>query len=189
MKPEEWRDIPGYEGMYQVSDQGRVKSLEKTVPNKWPRVCTYHEKVLKPNRNKQGYLRIHVCKLGEKKHLSIHRLVASAFLSEYTEKKPVDHLNGICGDNRLSNIRMATQSENQANRRKGTGHSSKFKGVTWDKERETWKCVIMKGWKRVFIGRFQDEVEAAKAYDEKLFTLSGEFSLTNKDMRLLDGAP
>ena len=94
-----WKDIPNYEGMYQVSNLGRVKSLKF---NK--------EKVLKPLPNRRGYCKVILCKGGAQKQKSIHRLVLLAFVGE--SELEVNHINGIKTDNSLENLEYCTRREN-----------------------------------------------------------------------------
>ena len=112
MKDEIWVDIKGYEGLYQVSNKGRVKSLNY---NK-----TGEERVLINQPDKTGYL--HVVIKG--KIINVHRLVAEAFIPNPENKPCVDHINTIRGDNRVENLRWATTKENMNNEKT----LEKFKG-------------------------------------------------------------
>jgi hypothetical protein len=96
---EHWKDIPNYEGLYQVSNLGRVKSLKFGK-----------ERVLKPRCDSSGYVQVVLCKGGEKKDYRVHRLVMLAFVSE--SDLQVNHKSGIKTDNRLENLEYCTQSEN-----------------------------------------------------------------------------
>ena len=99
---EHWKDIDGYDGMYQVSDLGRVRSL------KFGRV-----KVLRPQKDKCGYLRIKLCKNRKKKTVNIHRLVAQAFIPNDDESKnEINHINEIKSDNRVSNLEWCDRKYN-----------------------------------------------------------------------------
>jgi hypothetical protein len=98
---EEWRDIVGYEGLYQVSNYGRVKS------------CKFNkEKILRSSINRHGYLYIIVCKDGIVKNYRIHKLVALAFIPNPLNKKTINHKYGIKIDNRASELEWNTHREN-----------------------------------------------------------------------------
>jgi hypothetical protein len=92
----------------------------------------------------------------------------------------VDHANGDGLDNRRDNLRPATPAENAHNRRKySTPTSSKFKGVRWHKCSKQWAVSIVINHKSVFIGYFDIEIEAAKAYDAAARKYHGEFARLN----------
>lgn len=90
-----------------------------------------------------------------------------------------DHRNGNIHDNRRENLRLCTRSQNNANRHKIPLHSSRFKGVGWEKGRRKWQVRIKHQGKRIWLGYFDSEEAAAKAYDAKARELFGEFAATN----------
>lgn len=98
---EVWRDIPGYKNLYQISDQGRVRSLKFGK-----------EKILSPGLNKNGYYHIALCLNGKIRRFFVHRLVAMTFIFNPENKDCVDHINGVRSDNRLENLRFCTKKEN-----------------------------------------------------------------------------
>ena len=104
-----WKDIPGYEGLYQVSNLGRVKSLSRIV-NYGGRKRKTTEKILKQNISRR-YNSVQFQKCG--KTITVHRLVANAFISNPENKPQINHINGIRADNRAENLEWCTQSENQ----------------------------------------------------------------------------
>ena len=108
MAEEVWRDIVGYEGLYMVSNMGRVKSLNY---NK----CSGKEKVLKQAINGMGYYTVHLYKDKKGKTFTIHKLIAQAFIPNPKNKKCIDHINTIRTDNRIENLRWVTQKENLNN--------------------------------------------------------------------------
>lgn len=91
----------------------------------------------------------------------------------------VDHrdTNGL--NNRRYNLRPATKAKNQGNRKLTKGKSSQYKGVSWDKINKNWVANIMNNYKNHNIGRFHDEVSAAKAYNKAALEYFGEFALLN----------
>lgn len=110
---EVWKDIPGYEGMYQVSNMGRVKSLPRVVPHGSSKT-TIRERILRPGINRRGYRSVVLRREGKSITREVHVLVASAFLGKRTEKdEQIRHLNGIPTDNRAGNLAYGTRSQNQ----------------------------------------------------------------------------
>jgi len=96
---EEWKDIKGYERLYQVSNTGRIKSLAKG-------------KIRKLQKNRYGYLMVGLYKNGISKYMTVHRIVANAFIPNSQNKPEVNHKNGIKTDNRVENLEWVTSQEN-----------------------------------------------------------------------------
>lgn len=109
-----------------------------------------------------------------KRVVYMHRL-----LIKVPDDKQVDHINGDRLDNRKSNLRLMTIAENTARQHKFRGGSSRFKGVAWDKSRNRWKAYIGKDYRKIQLGRFDNEVEAAKAYDAAALGLFGLDAIVN----------
>jgi hypothetical protein len=106
-----WINIKDYEGLYQISNFGRVKSLERI---KKPGKGFYFrkERVLRETKDKDGYLYVVLLKESYRYTVKIHRLVAKAFIPNPEDKKQVNHKNGIKTDNNVDNLEWVTQSEN-----------------------------------------------------------------------------
>lgn len=100
-----WIDIKEFEGKYQVSNLGRVKSLKDSSGK-------HRELILKGRSEGHGYLKVDLSKGGKCKSMRIHRLVAEAFIPKPKNKTDVNHINGIKTDNRLENLEWVTRSEN-----------------------------------------------------------------------------
>lgn len=108
-----WKDIIGYEGLYQVSNFGRVKSCERFVFHFKGGMRKLKEKQRKLILDSYGYLIVDLYKEGKGQIKKVHRLVASAFIQNTENKKSVNHKNGIKSDNKVENLEWCTDSENQ----------------------------------------------------------------------------
>lgn len=107
-----WKDIDGYEGLYQISNYGQVKSLKDNHGN--PR-----EKILKGVKNHKGYLRLTLYKNKKMINYSVHRLVAQAFIDNPNNFETVNHINEDKTDNRACNLEWMSVADNN---RYGTGY-------------------------------------------------------------------
>lgn len=156
---ERWKDIPGYIGIYEVSDLARVKRLGRFVRRKNSGFII-KEKILKQNVGKRGYL---VCgTLGENR--AIHQLVAMAFMNH----TPcgyiiiVDHINNDKLNCRPSNLQMITQRDNASKDRKNK--SSKYIGVSWVKSNKKWISAIRIKGVKIALYNGIDEEKAHEFY-------------------------
>ena len=109
---EEWRDVVGYEGLYQVSDQGRVKSLERKVKHWRGGERIQKERILKTYIDRDGYLKLRLCAGGKSRLFFVHRLVCQAFHENSGNKPQINHINEIKTDNRACNLEWCTCKEN-----------------------------------------------------------------------------
>lgn len=109
-----WRDIPDYENIYQVSNLGRVKSLERYVDAyiKNQEKCLKKEKILKGSYDGKGYVMVRLYKDGIIKTKKVHRLVAQAFLENPNGLPQINHKNEIRTDNRLENLEWCDSKYN-----------------------------------------------------------------------------
>lgn len=161
---EEFRDIPGYEGLYQASSLGNIKSLGNNNFRK--------EKILKPGLKKSGYYDVRLSKNGKAKSMRVHKLVAMAFLAhkpDGTMNIVVDHINNVKTDNRVENLQLITIRENSSKDKKG--YSSKYVGVCWYKRKMRWIASIRINGKCKNLGYFKNEYDAHLKYQETLKTL------------------
>lgn len=133
-----WKDIPQFEGIYQISNLGRMKSLTQSfISKKDGRKWTIKGKILKTPLSSTGYPR-KICKHnGISKGFKIHRLVASTFIPNPKNKPFINHKNGIKTDNTVSNLEWCTHKENMDHALKNgllkilSGENHKSSKLTW----------------------------------------------------------
>lgn len=161
-----WKDIPGYEGLYQVSNLGRVKSLPREICNS-RRCYISKERVLKNVLGKTGYFKLQLYKYGKVKYIQLHQLVAMVFLnhSPNGHNLVVDHINNNKLDNRVDNLQIVTTRKNLSKDKKGT---SKYTGVSLEKKNNRWRSQINVNGKVKYLGKFNCELAASYAYQKAL---------------------
>ena len=111
---------------------------------------------------------------GVRKTYKMHRLILNA-----EDGMHVDHINGDGLDNRRENLRLVTPQQNQANSRKRSKMTSRFKGVCWHAAARKWRATLAINHRSLHLGLFDDEILAAQAYDEKAREMFGEFAHLN----------
>lgn len=109
---EEWRDIEGYEGYYQVSNLGRVKSLDRIITYKDNRKFLKKGNVMTQTKDKEGYLTIGLSMNGKQKTFKVHRLVAMSFIPNGEKLPQVNHLNSLVYDNKVENLQWCSNKMN-----------------------------------------------------------------------------
>ena len=142
---EEWRDIKGYEGKYQVSNMGRVKSLDRLV-SRSGRVMHLREKLLKPRVNPFGYCSVHLYCNGDGKNIFIHRLVANAFIPNADNTLEINHKDEDKSNNCVENLEWCTHQYNNLYNGKAKRANQKRIGInpwlrTCFRCREAWVLV------------------------------------------------
>lgn len=171
LEGEIWRDISKYEDAYQVSNLGRVKSKYRVRYRKLTdQNVIYPGKLMKQHIDASGYYRITLCKDGKRILNLVHHLV---FWTFNTHIKPIsgyhiDHINQNQKDNRLENLQYIEERQNYIKRSLCSPKTSKYTGVCWDKSRSKWTASIRIGKKYLYLGRFENEEDAAMAYLNKL---------------------
>jgi hypothetical protein len=170
MKLEIFKDIPGYEGLYQVSNLGNVKSLERIAIRQKKGNCIVKERILKPANNGHGYYHVVLFKDGKRKTMTIHIIVARAFLDHVPNghKIEVDHKNDIRTDNRLENLQLLLIREHKTKTFKSKKTSSEYTGVSWSKIANKWVVGIKIDGKKIHLGYFTDEYQAHLTYQKAL---------------------
>lgn len=159
-----WKDIKGYEGSYQVSDLGNVRSLERTgYTGK-----KINGRLLKQNPNNKGYLSVNLFLEGKGKTRSVHQLVAESFLNHEAcgLKLVVDHIDNDKLNNQLNNLQVITNRENCS--KDSTGKTSRYVGVYFYTRTNQYRARCLHNKKHVSLGYFNTELEASEAYNNYL---------------------
>lgn len=153
-----FKDVLGYEGLYQISNFGNLKSLK----------CG-KEKFLKLNPNTRGYVNVKLYKNSIKKSFKLHVLVAVAFLGHVpdgTQKIVVDHIDNNKLNNYANNLQLITQRENSSKDKKNK--TSKYTGVYFSKKMNSFVSRIRINGISKYLGCFKDEFKAHMAYQNAL---------------------
>lgn len=107
-----WKDIEGFEGLYQVSNLGRVKSLERVTIRKDGRKLPCREKILKANPKSDGYCQVQLWKDGKVVYRRVHVLVAEHFIGERPKKHDINHIDENKSNNAVFNLEYVSRKEN-----------------------------------------------------------------------------
>jgi len=169
---EVWKDILDYKGLYQVSNIGRVKGLERKVKQPSGGYRILKERVLKASPDGNGYLKLVLYVNGINKTRTVHQLVAEAFLNYKPcgHKLVPNHINFDKQDNHVVNIEIVTQRKNT--NKKHLKSSSKYTGICWHKGAKKWMSRIYINGKDKHLGYFTSELDASNAYQKELLTLN-----------------
>lgn len=189
-----WKDVVGWEGLYQVSNFGKVRSLDRYVKGRLKNGRNIKGRILVLRYDKDGYLTVHLrdCDNNKSKLCKVHRLVAEAFIPKIDGKYSIDHINSVRDDNHVDNLRWCTNKENinfpiaRENRRIAVKNSynkypelRKLRSDTLTKNKKIKIKVFKEG---IFIGFFDSILEFAKEYKLIASSLYGSF-LRNKEYK------
>ena len=163
-----WRDIPGWEELYQISSHGRVKSLSRYVPHKIYGLMKVKERILREKVKWNGYHFVDLYKKSKGKSLSIHTIMGMAFLGHKNNDRRivVDHKDNIRSHNHISNLHIITQRLNTSKNKKNK--TSQYTGVCWVKTRNKWRATIQINGKGKSLGSFTSELAASEAYQRAI---------------------
>lgn len=167
---ETWKDIIGYEGLYQVSDLGNVKSLTRNILHRNGTLQPRIGQPLSPSIDGSGYKQVFLQKHGTGKSFKIHKLVLLCFVG--SSDLTVDHINEIKTDNRLINLEYVTRRENVSRHYRNKNLTSKYTGVFWDKKLGKFRARISINGKGIHLGCFDSDELASEAYQQALNNLT-----------------
>lgn len=148
---EEWRDIKGYEGRYQISSEGRVRSLDRIGKNGY----SYKGKILKPRPTKRGYIKANL----SGKIYAVHRLVAQAFIPNPNNYPVVNHKDENPSNNCIENLEWC---DVKYNINYGTANKRRGESIGYDKDNPHSKSVLQCTIDGILVKRWNSQAEAAR---------------------------
>jgi hypothetical protein len=163
-----YKKIENFDNYY-ISNHGNVKNIETG-------------KILKNRPDTHNYFRVNLCKNGKAKNYSINRLVALAFIDNPLNKKCVDHINNDPQNNHVSNLRWATNSENQKNKKVQSNNKLNVKGCSYDVKRKKFRARIVIDGIDIHLGYFNTLEEAKSARIKKAKEIFGEFTHSSEKL-------
>ena len=164
---EEWKEVKNYEGIYEISNLGNIKSLSRIV-KKNSYDIKLKEKILKPFKNSNGYLHVELHKNGIGKKVKIHILMSVNFLNHIpngTHDVVIDHIDNNKYNNNLKNLQLTTNRYNCSKEQRGF---SLYTGVGFVKREKKWRAYITINKKFIHLGYFKTEIQASNAYQNAL---------------------
>lgn len=186
-KKEIWKDIKDYEGLYQISTFGRVRSLSREVESPRQKSYTLKSRILKAGKNKKGYKRYALCKNGKTKTLMAHILVGEAFLGNPDNKNCINHRNSIKDDNYVLNLEWVSHRENNTHRYNKLNTHCKYPGVCryWGQENKFAIQLNVKK-RKITKGPFASQEEAYAEYVKlcKEHGIENNYSLRQSSRKL-----
>jgi hypothetical protein len=173
-----WKDILGYEGLYQVNNCGNVKSLSRTI-TKGNITYVTKDRILKQSIDSVGYPYVNLSDYKKQKTFRVHQLIAVAFLNHTPDKHKglvIDHIDGNKLNNMITNLQLIANKKNTSKDRKNK--TSKYTGVSWHKQSNKWLAQFKENGKVNYLGTFETEEEARDAYNT-----SQEIIYSEEDMK------
>ena len=160
-----FRRIPLTQGKYAIVD-----------PEDYPRISKHKWYVVRSPRSDYAARSVSIG-YRRQKPVQMHRVIMNARPGQC-----IDHIDNNGLHNRKANLRLASRAQNSWNKRKQRGnHSSKYKGVSFFKREKKWHARIQANGKKIFLGIFKNEIDAAKAYDRAAIKYHRDFALLNFD--------
>lgn len=169
MEKEIYLDISDYEGSYQISNLGNIKSLfrKRNSGKHYKAIRIYDEILLKKAKDTKGYEIVNLSKNGIQKTHSVHRLVAETFLENKNNLPYVNHINGIKYDNFVLNLEWVSARENECHKQNQKNNlTSKYIGVSFNSASKKWISQISLNGNKIYLGSYlTEEVAYQKRVD------------------------
>jgi hypothetical protein len=176
---EKWKSVPNFENEFEISNYGRLKSIQRQIIRSNGRKQTFNERLRKFARLKANGGFYYIVNLTNQKHkqmFQIHRLVAMVFVPNPKKLPQVNHKNRIKTYNIFFNLEWVSDRENISHSIDKTKTSSKYTGVCWIQRLKKWRAYIYSKNKCTELGYFKNELSASRAYKKALI----EFCVQNK---------
>lgn len=170
VQQEMWKDVTGFEGYYQISNLGRVKSVTRTIIRRDGVKVNYKERILKKYTNPKGYELVDLRKDSNRDTRTVHRLVAETFLGK--NDLQVNHKDGVKINNKLCNLEYVSNRLNINHRSLYIKNKKRF-GVHFHKHSNKWKVEIGFEGRYIYLGVYSCKEEAYKVYKNKYIELHG----------------
>lgn len=162
MEGEIWKDIQGYDGYYQLSNSGRVKSLSREILKK--RGCFKTKSKILKQCVVNGYCYASISFNRKKMTYTVHRLVANHFIYNKHNKPQVNHIDANKLNNIFKNLEWVSARENECHKQsKNKNNTSIFTGVSFNLQSKKWRSKINFNKKFIFLGYFNTQEEAYQA--------------------------
>ena len=186
MEKEIWKDVLGYEGLYEISNMGNIRSLTRVVITKKGNKRVRQGKVLRFGLTR-GYKIVCLTNNKKARTFTVHKLMAINFLNHTPcgHKEVVNHKDFDRLNNKISNLELISQRENT--NKKHIKSSSKFVGVTFSKKRNIWSSAIVKEGKRIYLGSSNSEEEASNLYENALLAIENGGEINRKVREKVSG--
>lgn len=176
MDGEIWQTVLGYEGLYEVSNLGRVKALEVELINHMNGVSYKRFPFILKQTVVGGYCKAYLNKYKSGKTLAVHRLVGIAFIPNPSNKPQINHKDRVTQNNKVDNLEWVDNRENVTHFANMKPKTSKYTGVSWKANTRNWRAVFSKNKRQIHVGSFATEEEAFEAYQKAI----KEHNIVNK---------
>ena len=183
-KQEIWREIIGYEGYYEASNLGRMRSLDRWVIFKDGRKRFHKGRIIEGTDNGLGYKQVTLSRDNKAQTFYVHQLIAVTFLNHIPNGNTlvVDHIDGDSTNDNVDNLRIVTQRQNVSTcfRKDRNTFTSDFAGVYYHKQNNKWIAKIQLKNNITHLGSFENEIDASDAYQKALAKINdGTFDPEN----------